>query len=167
MILAFFILKCKFNLNNSHFFIALLNILVATLNVIDSLQKGRFTLTLRGCYSINRKQLMCDLLLFEIQKGKISMKIFKTTSSHYEVFFYLIIIPLIGLGVLFGNYILLALSFILAIPLNYFIYQEQKNEVKEKVFLMNKMKALGVGMLFFLFFWQIVHSKFFKVIRTL
>lgn len=78
------------------------------------------------------------------------MKIFKNKLSLYDALFYLIIIPLIGLSVAFVNNVLLALSLILAVPLNYLIYLEYRKEDKQKTFLKNKLQALGVGMVFFL-----------------
>ncbi|MFO7826946.1 MAG: hypothetical protein R6V72_23635 [Cyclobacterium sp.] len=78
------------------------------------------------------------------------MTIFKNKLSLYNALFYLIIIPLIGVGVAFANYVLIALSIILALPLNYLIYIEYRKEDKQKIFLKNKLQALGVGMVFFL-----------------
>ena len=78
--------------------------------------------------------------------------IFENKVNRHEILFYLIIIPLIGLSVALSNYVLLALAFILAIPLNYLIYKQYKKEDKEQVFMMNKLKALGVGLLFALIF---------------
>lgn len=78
------------------------------------------------------------------------MTIFKNKLSLYNALFYLIIIPLIGVGVAFANYVLIALSIILALPLNYLIYLEYRKEDKQKAFLKNKLQALGVGMVFFL-----------------
>lgn len=86
------------------------------------------------------------------------MTIFKNRAGFYDIFFYLIIIPLIGLGVTFANYVLLVLSFILAVPLNYLIYKEYKQEGKKKVFLKNKLKALAAGGVFFLLI--LANSKF-------
>jgi len=78
--------------------------------------------------------------------------IFENKVNRHEILFYLIIIPLIGLSVALSNYVLLALAFILAIPLNYLIYKQYKKEDKVQVFMMNKLKALGVGLLFALIF---------------
>lgn len=78
------------------------------------------------------------------------MMIFKSKLSLYNALFYLIIIPLIGLSVAFANYVLITLSIILALPLNYLIYLEYRKEDKQKTFLKNKLQALGVGMVFFL-----------------
>lgn len=78
------------------------------------------------------------------------MTIFKNKLGLYDALFYLIIIPLIGVGVAFANYVLIALSIILALPLNYLIYLEYRKEDKQKAFLKNKLQALGVGMVFFI-----------------
>jgi len=78
------------------------------------------------------------------------MMIFKSKTTRYDLFFYLVIIPLFGLGVYYANYVFILIGFVLAMPLNYLLYKEFKKEDKQKAFLKNKFQVLGVGMVFFL-----------------
>jgi 4-hydroxybenzoate polyprenyltransferase len=74
----------------------------------------------------------------------------KSKSTRYDLLFYLVIIPLFGLGVYYANYVFILIGFVLAIPLNYLIYKEFRKEGKEKAFFKNKLRALGVGLIFVL-----------------
>jgi len=83
---------------------------------------------------------------FLLMNCKIFKKIMlKSKTTRYDFLFYLVIIPLFGLGVYYVNYVFILIGFVLAIPLNFLIYKEFKKEGKEKAFFKNKLQVLGVG----------------------
>ena len=82
----------------------------------------------------------------------------KSKTTRYDFLFYLVIIPLFGLGVYYVNYVFILIGFVLAIPLNFLIYKEFKKEGKEKAFFKNKLQVLGVGFIFVLLI--LANSKF-------
>lgn len=82
----------------------------------------------------------------------------KNSVKSYENLLHLIVIPPLVFGVVLANYWLLAVVFLIAIPLNYLIYKQYKKKDKQKGFLKNKLKALGVGGVFF--FLILANSKY-------